>query len=127
MRRKHTRKFKRQESPRLKRLGKSWRRPRGKDSKMRLGEKGKPSVPKIGHRGPRFARGVHPSGLAEVLVNAPEDVERVDPGKQAIRVASRVGRRKKEQILRRAGERKIKVLNPGGRKREAEHTEKASG
>ena len=84
-------------------------------------------MPKIGYRSSKSMRGVHPSGLAEVLVNTPEDVERVDPGKQAIRVASRVGRRKREQILRRAGELGIKVLNPGGGKREAKYAEKASG
>ncbi len=123
---KRARKFKRQESSRFKRLGESWRKPRGKDSKMRLGEKGKPPVPKVGYRKPRAVRGVHPSGLVEVLVNTPEDVEKVDPKRQAIRVASRVGRRKREQILRRAGERKIKVLNPGGGKHEAKRAEKAS-
>ena len=40
--------FKRQEYARYKKLGIKWRRPRGKTSKMRRYEAGKPDMPAIG-------------------------------------------------------------------------------
>lgn len=123
---KRTPKFKRQEWFRFKRLGEKWRRPRGKDSKMRLGIRGRPAVPSIGYKSPKPMRGLHPSGKIEVLVNNLEDVKRVIPNKHVIRIASSVGKRKREQILARAEELGIRVLNPGGKKREVKSTEKAS-
>ena len=105
-------KFRRQEWFRFVRLGERWRRPRGRDSKMRLGRKGKPAVVSIGYRGPKSVRGLHPSGLVESLVKSPQEVERVDAGKQAIRIAAGVGKQKREKILARARERGIRVLNP---------------
>ncbi|WP_407431777.1 eL32 family ribosomal protein, partial [Methanobrevibacter sp.] len=41
--------FKRQEYARYKKLGIKWRRPRGKTSKMRRYEAGKPDMPAIGY------------------------------------------------------------------------------
>lgn len=120
-------KFRRQEWFRFKRLGEKWRRPRGKDSKMRLGKKGKPAMPSIGYRLPKSVRGLHPSGREEVLVRNLKDVERVDASKQVIRIASDVGRRKREQIIARAKELGIQVLNPGGERHEAKRAEKAGG
>lgn len=120
-------KFRRQEWFRFKRLGEKWRRPRGKDSKMRVGRRGKPPMPSVGYKSPKITRGLHPSGLVEVVVNSPRDIEGVNPGRQAIRVASSVGRRKRERILARAKELGIRVLNPGVKKRGAEGTEETSG
>lgn len=118
-------KFKRQRASQLKRLRGGWHKPKGMDSKMRLGEKGKPPTPAAGYRKPRATRGTHPSGLREVLVSNPKDVGGVDPGRQAVRISARVGRRKREEILKITKKRGIKVLNPGGVKREAKHAEKA--
>lgn len=118
---KHKPMFRRQEWFRFVRLGEKWRRPRGKDSKMRLGMKGKPAMPSIGYRSPKQARGIHPCGLKEVRIENVGELEKVDAGKQAIRIASRVGRREREKILARASELGIKVLNPGRRGGEAKH------
>ena len=52
--------FKRQEYARYKKLGIKWRRPRGKTSKMRRYEAGKPDMPAIGYRTPRAIRDLHP-------------------------------------------------------------------
>lgn len=123
---KHIPKFRRQEWFRFAKLGEKWRRPRGKDSKMRRGMSGKPAMPSIGYRLPKSVRGTHPSGLIEVLVNTPRDLEGFDAGKQAARIASGVGRRKREQILARAREHGIKVLNPGGKRSEVEDAKKTS-
>lgn len=127
VRKKRTPKFRRQEWFRFVKLGEKWRRPRGSDSKMRLGTSGKPAVVSIGYRSPRSVRGVHPSGLVEVLVHGPRDLEGLDASKQAVRIGSSVGGRKREQILAKAKELGIRVLNPGGKKREVEHAAQAGG
>jgi large subunit ribosomal protein L32e len=69
-------------------------------------------MPSIGYGAPRELRGLHPSGLKEVVVYTPRELERVDPKKEAVKIASTVGKKKRIEILRRAEELKIKVLNP---------------
>jgi len=104
--------FVRQESWRYVRVKESWRKPRGMDSKMRLQKKGWPAIVKVGYRGPSEARGLHPSGFREVLVHNVEELERLDPAKEAARIAHTVGLRKRIDIMRRAQELGIYVLNP---------------
>ncbi|MEM0457320.1 MAG: 50S ribosomal protein L32e [Nitrososphaerota archaeon] len=104
--------FVRQESWRYKRLDEAWRRPRGKDSRMRLQKSGAPPLVKVGYRGDRNFRGLHPSGFEEVLVSRPEDLEGIDPSRQAIRIAATVGRLKRIRIAEVAREKGIKILNP---------------
>jgi large subunit ribosomal protein L32e len=105
-------KFVRQESWRYDRLSPSWRRPKGKDNKMRLQVSGVPRLVKVGYRGPKLGRGLHPSGYTEVMVYNTNDLKRVDPTKNAIRIGHTVGRRKRVAILEEASTQKIKVLNP---------------
>ena len=104
--------FRRQESWRYKRVSEVWRKPRGMDSKMRRKKKGWPKSVEIGYRGPKAARGLHPSGYIEVLIHTVDDVEKVNPKTQAIRIAHTVGARKRIEITARAGEMDIHVLNP---------------
>ncbi len=104
--------FRRQEWFRYKRLGDHWRRPRGKHSKMREHKGYRLPVVDSGYRGPRKVRGLHPSGFREVLVHTPKDLEKVNPEREAVRIASRVGVRKRREIEKLAEERNIKVLNP---------------
>lgn len=118
--------FRRQEWYMWKRLGEKWRKPRGRDSKMRIRKRGKGKMPTIGYRVPRDTRGLHPSGLSEVMITNTAELERVDAGKQAIRIAAGVGGRKKTQILKKASDLKIRVLNPGVKKHETGQEKKAS-
>jgi large subunit ribosomal protein L32e len=103
--------FLRQEWHRYKRLGMKWRRPRGIDSKARRRFISRGSQPAIGWRGPAAVRGLHPSGFREVIVHRIADLEGVDPGTQAIRIARTVGTRKRLEIQTKAKEKGIRVLN----------------
>lgn len=94
---------------------------------MRVSRSGRPPLVSIGYRSPKATRGVHPSGLREVLVNNPRDLEGIDGRRQAVRIASGVGKRKREQIIARTKELNLKVLNAGVEKREIERKEEASG
>ena len=104
--------FKRQESWRYKRVKENWKKPRGIDSKMRKKVKGWPPYPEAGYRSPKKIRGLHPSGYAEVQVQTVENLNEIDPAKQAIRIARTVGGKKRVEILALAEERGIHVLNP---------------
>jgi large subunit ribosomal protein L32e len=116
--------FIRQEAWRYKRLKASWRKPRGKTSKMRRRLKGWPKIPDIGFKTQKTIRGLHPSGYEEVLVHNPEELDRVNPKREVVRIAHTVGERKRVAILDKAKELELTVLNPGTlRKAEAEKIE----
>ena len=103
--------FKRQNWFRYKRLGEKWRRPRGIHSKMRRHFKYRIPVAQVGFRGPASVRGLHPSGFEEVLVHNLKEVENVNPETQAMRISSTVGDKKRELIVKKADELKIRVFN----------------
>ncbi len=104
-------KFKRQEHATYKKLGQKWRKPKGKTSKMRRYEKGKPAMPSIGYGTPKEERGLHPSGYQDVLVSNLKELEDLNPEYQAGRISSTVGGRKKELMLQKAKELGIKIFN----------------
>lgn len=106
-----TKKFKRQEYARYKKLGDKWRKPRGRTSKMRRYEAGKPDMPAIGYGSPKSSRGLHPSGYKDVLVRNLKELENLDPAVEAARLSSSIGKNKKSQMLKKASELGIKVLN----------------
>ena len=104
--------FNRQDYHKKKRIPTSWRKPRGGLSKQRRRMKAKGPVVKAGFRSPTASRGLHPSGFEEVRVHNTDDLEGVDGDTQAVRIASKVGGRKRELIEDEAEEREIRVLNP---------------
>ena len=104
--------FGRQDHHKKKRVPSSWRRPRGTHSKQRKGVKGKGAKVEAGYRSPAAVRDRHPSGFEEVRVHRPDDLEGVDGDRQAVRIASSVGARKRERIEERAEAEEIRVLNP---------------
>jgi large subunit ribosomal protein L32e len=123
--------FVRPESWRYLRLKESWRRPRGLDHKVRRKIKGWPPGVSVGYKGPKVARGLHPSGYREVLVYNAKEVASVDPKFEAARIGHTVGKRKRAQIIAEAKEREVTVLNftpieeLGETEEEEEETEEA--
>ena len=106
-------KFVRQESWRYIRLAENWRKPKGIDNKMRKQVSGVPPLVKVGYRGPKKARGLHPSGYNDRLIHNIKDLEKLDPKVDAARIGHSVGRRKRIDIVNKANALGIKVLNRG--------------
>lgn len=69
-------------------------------------------MPTVGYGAPKGMRYLHPSGFKEILVNNVNDLKKINVQKEAVKIASAVGERKRSEILKNAEEMKIKVLNP---------------
>jgi large subunit ribosomal protein L32e len=117
-------KFQGQETWRYKRIRVRWRRPRGVDSKMRQNVKGWPKTVNVGYGGPQTAKFLHPSGYKEVLVHNQKEIEKIDAETQAVRIAHTVGQKKRIEILNKAKERGLHILNPREVKETKEELEK---
>lgn len=84
-----------------------WRRPSGRDNKMREKRKGYPAVVSIGYKkGDERGKIV---GKMPVTVRNVKDLGEVKAGRIAI--IGKVGRKKKIEILKKAKEKKIPVYN----------------
>lgn len=93
------------------RLGTKWRKPRGKQGKMRLAVYYRPKLVSKGYGSPAAARHLHPSGFAERIVHNVSELEGVDPKTTAVRIAHSVGTRKRKDIIAEAERLQIRVLN----------------
>jgi len=104
--------FRRQEWFRYRRLSKTgYRKPKGKDSKMRKNLKYRSPMARVGYGKIASVRGLHPSGFEEVLVHKTDQLDSLDPEKQAVRIGSSVGNRKRSRIHDRADELGLRILN----------------
>lgn len=83
-----------------------WRRPRGKHSKMRKWRRGYPARVDAGYRSPREQRGKI-SGKIPVFIRNVQDLAKV--GKDEIAIIEHIGKKKRNEILKKAGEMKIHV------------------
>lgn len=108
---KRTPTFLREEWFRYKRIPRNWRRPDGITSKMRKNLKYRPSKVRVGFRGPKEARGLHPSGFEEIMVYNVKDLEAIDPATQAARIGGTVGTKKRMEIEKKAKELDVRLLN----------------
>lgn len=114
---KRTPKFLREEWFRYKRISNNWRRPDGITSKMRINLKYRPNRVRVGYRGPKQVRGLHSSGFEEVLIHNIAELQNIDNTKQAIRIGSTVGTKKRMEIENKAESLEIRILNIGERKK----------
>ena len=103
-------KFQRQNVAQKKRIARTgWRKPRGIDNKLRIHKKGYGALPRIGFRTPRALRGLHPSGLKEVLVSSVKELNGLK--NVAVRITGGVGRKKRGQIVSEAKKMQLRILN----------------
>jgi len=110
-------KFLRRDSSRYSKLGKGkkkkqvWRKPTGRDNKMRERRKGYPAVVSIGYRTQKNSRETinekHP-----MLINNIGDLEKLSKkSKNKIAIIGSVGKKKKIELAKKAKEMKIEVFN----------------
>lgn len=95
-----------------KRLKNYWRRPRGLHNKKRRYILGKGEMARVGYGSPAAVKGLHPSGFRDVLMSRVQDLDEMDPGTQAVRIARTVGQRKRMEIVNKARSLGLKILNP---------------
>lgn len=90
-----------------------WRRTSGQDNKTRLKMKGFPKPAGVGFRMPKIVRGLHPSGLKEVLVNNLKELEALRglEDKVIVRISGKVGLRLRQELLKRSKEMGLRVCN----------------
>jgi large subunit ribosomal protein L32e len=103
--------FHRQEWFRYVRLGSSWRKPRGKHSKLREKKGYRHAFVESGYRGPAKVRYFHPTGFREIYVTSLTDIDRINPKTEAARISSTIGRKKRIMIQEKARALGVKILN----------------
>ena len=88
----------------------SWRKPKGKHTKLRLHKGSRLPLVKDGFRGPAVVRGVHNSGLQMVLVHNMPQLLALKAGEHTAIIAD-VGQRKKYDLAKKASELNIALVN----------------
>ena len=100
------------DSHKKKKLGTSWRKPRGLHNKLRQHIAAKGRVVQPGFGSPKAVRGYHPSGMAEIRVNNVAELAAAQ--RCEVQIASAVGMKKRLDIQAKAAEMGLKILNPKG-------------
>jgi len=95
----------------LVRLSESWRKPKGGDSKVRKKKKGKPRMPTVGFRSPKKVRGLLRDGTKPVVISNAKELENINEKEVTIIIASTVGKKKRQEIIKKAEEKGFKILN----------------
>ena len=102
--------FERGQSGIMPQLRGTWRRPRGVHNKMRLGLRGKRVGPAVGYSSPKEVKGLERSGIRAVLVQTLQDLDKIQKNEAAL-LSSTLGQRKKVEVVKKALEKKIQILN----------------
>lgn len=86
-----------------------WRKPRGTHNKKRMGKRFTGASPNIGYKNPDSIRGTRKTGEKEVLVYNVSELEKVKDS--LVRVAGRVGRKKRLDIQKKAKSLGLRIIN----------------
>lgn len=101
--------FIKRDARKLKRVGTSWRRPRGHKNKTKVGKRGHRPVPSEGFRSPIKDR-YRIAGKMPILVHTLSDLDMVKEENNVI-IAASVGSLKRSKILETCKSKNIKVVN----------------
>jgi large subunit ribosomal protein L32e len=94
---------------RMKSVKPRWRKQTGVDNKKKIRKAFMGKSPRVGNKNAQEVRGVHPLGLRELLVYNTGELEGAE--NVLVRIASGVGKKKRGEIVSRAREMKLRVLN----------------
>ena len=105
--------FIRQDYHRRKRLGRKlkWRKPKGIHSKIRHHFKGRRKMPSPGYKSPAQVAGLSRSGLKIVNVSSANDLQKIRSEAETAVISKTVGMKKRLEILKKAKELNIGILN----------------
>ena len=103
--------FIRQDNPKRMKLNYKWRKPKGIHSKIRHHFKGRRKMPSPGYKSPAEVKGLHDSGLKIVNVFSIDDIAKINKNGGGAVISKKIGQRKKIEILRKAKELNVKILN----------------
>lgn len=103
--------FIRQDNPKRMKLNDKWRKPKGIHSKIRHKFKGRRKMPSPGYKSPRDVKYLHASGLKIVNVSSIDDVKNIKKESEGIVISKSVGIKKRFEILKKAKELNILILN----------------
>jgi len=101
----------REDHHKKKAVSKAWRGPSGRHSKMRHGFQGHRSTLEVGYGSPREVKYLHKSGLLPVVVCNLAELAAIDKAKQAAVISATVGTKKKVELVKKAKELSIKIIN----------------
>jgi len=105
-------KFLRRDAKRFSKFGKgkgkksSWKKPKGRDNKMREKKKGYPKIVSIGYKSPKKIR---KEKFIEIRINNINDLSKIKNDK--VGFVGKVGKKKKVEIIKKAKGMKIKLKN----------------
>lgn len=91
-------------------LEKKWRHPRGKHAKIRLSRNGHGLIPKVGYGSKQNEKGLI-GRLKPVILHSSKDLEDFDTNNCIGLISNSVGLRNKVDIVKKAEENRIKLLN----------------
>ena len=103
--------FIRQDNPKRMKVNDKWRKPKGIHSKIRHKFKGRRKMPSPGYKSPRDAKGLHSSGLKIVGIISINDLIKIRKESEGAVIAKSVGMKKKLEILKKARELNVNILN----------------
>ncbi|MCK5039562.1 MAG: 50S ribosomal protein L32e [Candidatus Aenigmarchaeota archaeon] len=103
--------FKRTDSWRKKGLKDTWRKPRGRHNKLRLGKFNKGPLVRVGYGNSKLDFGKNADSKYEVLVHNVSDVEKLNKAEDVVLISKSTGLKKKYQIVEKAKELGIGVVN----------------
>lgn len=99
-----------QDAHKKSRIANRWRRPRGIHSKMRLGKISYRACVRTGYGSPCEVKGLDKNGLVPILVANAEQISKIDKKKQSALFA-KVGKRTRIEMLKKAKEMGISIIN----------------
>ena len=93
------------------RVSNVWRKPKGRQNKMRLNRKGYSRPRSTGYGSPKLSYGLSRDGFIQNVITSVTQLTNLDPKKDAIIVSRTLGLRRKQEVISEAQKLKFTILN----------------